>query len=69
MKIPKHIFGPPTLDMKLRRLSKRILERAQINNKTFRKTGESWLVFYYPDKSLQIALSQGIPQQLNISII
>ena len=49
----------PALDMKLRRLSKRILEGAPINNKTFRKTWESWLVFYYPDKSLQIALSQG----------
>ncbi|EQD73940.1 site-specific recombinase, phage integrase family, partial [mine drainage metagenome] len=29
-----------------------------MNNKTFRKTWESWLVFYYPDKALQIALSQ-----------
>ena len=45
--------------MKLRRLSKRILEGTPINNKSFRKTWESWLVFYYPDKSLQIALSQG----------
>ncbi len=49
----------PALDMKLRRLSKRILEGAPVNNKAFRKTWESWLVFYYPDKSLQIALSQG----------
>ena len=49
----------PALDMKLRRLSKRILEGAPVNNKTFRETYESWLVFYYPDKSLQIALSQG----------
>ena len=49
----------PALDMKLRRLSKRIFEGALINNKSFRKTWESWLVFYYPDKSLQIALSQG----------
>ena len=49
----------PALDMKLRRLSKRILEGAPVNNKTFRKTWESWFVFYYPDKSLQIALSQG----------
>ena len=30
-----------------------------VNNKTFRKTWESWLVFYYSDKVLQIALSQG----------
>ncbi len=49
----------PAFDMKLRRLSKRILEGAPVNNKTFRKTWESWLVFYYPDKSLQVALSQG----------
>ena len=49
----------PALGMKLRRLSKRILEGSPVNNKTFRKTWESWLVFYYPDKSLQIALSQG----------
>ena len=49
----------PAFDMRLRRLSKRILEGAPVNNKTFRKTWESWLVFYYPDKSLQIALSQG----------
>ncbi len=49
----------PALDMKLRRLSKKILEGSPINNKTFRKTWESWLVFYYPDKALQIALSQG----------
>ena len=47
------------LDMKLRRLPKRILDGVPINNKAFRKTCESWLVFYYPDKSLQIALSQG----------
>ena len=49
----------PAFDMKLRRLSKRILEGAPVNNKTFRKTWESWLVFYYPDRALQIALSQG----------
>ena len=49
----------PALDMKMRRLSKRTLEGAPVNNKTFRKTWESWLVFYYPDKALQIALSQG----------
>lgn len=49
----------PAFDMKLRRWSKRILEGAPVNNKTFRKTWESWLVFYYPDKALQIALSQG----------
>ena len=48
----------PALDMKMRRLSKRILEGPPVNNKTFRKTWESWLVFYYPDKALQIALSQ-----------
>ena len=49
----------PAPDMKMRRLSKRILEGSPANNKTFRKTWESWLVFYYPDKALQIALSQG----------
>ena len=49
----------PALDMKLRRLSKRILEGAPVNNKTFRKNWESWLVFYYLDKAIQIALSQG----------
>lgn len=42
----------PDLDMKLRRLSKRILEGTPINNKSFRKTWESLLVFYYPDKAL-----------------
>jgi integrase len=46
-------------DMKIMRLSRKMLEGNPVNNKTFRKTWESWLVFYYPDKSLQIALSQG----------
>jgi len=27
--------------------------------KTFRKTWESWLMYYYPQNSMQIALSQG----------
>ncbi len=49
----------PAFDMKLRRLSERILEGQPVNNKSFRKTWESWLVYYYPDKALQIALSQG----------
>ena len=49
----------PALDMKIRRLSMRTLEGNPVNNKAFRKTWESWLVFYYPDKALQIALSQG----------
>ena len=49
----------PTFDMKMRRLSQRILDGTPANNKTFRKTWESWLVFYYPEKALQIALSQG----------
>ncbi|MHB1813012.1 MAG: hypothetical protein ACYCPR_11495 [Thermoplasmataceae archaeon] len=49
----------PALDMKLRRLSKRTLKGPPVNNKTFRNTWESWLVFYYPDKALQIALNQG----------
>ena len=57
--VPHPLPELPTLDMKLRRLSKRILDGAPINNKSFRKTWESWLVFYYPDKALQIALSQG----------
>ena len=57
--VPHPLPELPAFDMKLRRLSKRILEGAPVNNKTFRKTWESWLVFYYPDKSLQIALSQG----------
>ena len=57
--VPHPLPVLPTLDMKLRRLSKRILDGAPINNKSFRKTWESWLVFYYPDKALQIALSQG----------
>jgi integrase len=56
---PRPLPELSALDMELRRLSKRILERAPVNNETFRKTLESWLVFYYPDKSLQIALSQG----------
>ena len=49
----------PAFDMKLRRLSGRILDGTPVNNKTFKKTWESWLVFYYPDMALQIALSQG----------
>ena len=49
----------PAFDMKVMRLSRKVLEGNPVNNKTFRKTWESWLVFYYPDKSLQIALSQG----------
>ena len=57
--VPHPLPELPALDMKLRRLSKRILDGAPINNKSFRKTWESWLVFYYPDKALQIALSQG----------
>ncbi len=57
--IPYPLPDLPAFDMKLRRLSKRILEGTPINNKSFRKTWESWLVFYYPDKALQIALSQG----------
>ena len=57
--VPHPLPELPNLDMKLRRLSKRILEGVPINNKSFRKTWESWLVFYYPDKALQIALSQG----------
>lgn len=56
---PHPLPGLPAFDMKLRRLSKRILDGQPANNKTFRKTVESWLVFYYPDKALQIALSQG----------
>lgn len=42
----------PAFDMMMRSLSKRILEGPPVNNKTFRKTWESWLVFHYPDKSL-----------------
>ncbi len=49
----------PAFDMKLMRLSKHYMDDKNINNKTFRKTWESWLVYYYPDKALQIALSQG----------
>ncbi|OWP55946.1 MAG: hypothetical protein B2I17_08110 [Thermoplasmatales archaeon B_DKE] len=56
---PHPLPGLPAFDMKLRRLSKRILDGQPANNKTFRKTLESWLVFCYPDKALQIALSQG----------
>ncbi len=56
---PHPLPSLPALDMKLRRLSLRILEGTPANNKTFRKTWESWLVYYYPDKSLQIAMSQG----------
>ena len=57
--VPHPLPKLPALDMKLRRLSKKILEGSPINNGMFRKTWESWLVFYYPDKALQIALSQG----------
>jgi len=57
--VPYPIPELSAFDMKLRRLSKRILEGTPINNKTFRKTWESCLVFYYPDKALQIALSKG----------
>ena len=57
--MPHALPDLPDLDMELRRLPKCTLEEAPINNKSFRETWESWLVFYYPDKSLQIALSQG----------
>jgi len=30
-----------------------------LSAKTFRKTWESWLLFSYPDKAMEIALSQG----------
>ncbi len=56
--VPDPLPDLPTFDMRLQRISKRTLEGAPVNNKTFRKTWESWLVFYYPDRSLQIALSQ-----------
>jgi len=49
----------PAFDLRLSRLSKRELGGPSVTNKTFRKTWESWLVFYYPNRSLQIALSQG----------
>jgi len=35
------------------------LEPVGLCVKTFRKTWESWLMYYYPQHSLQIALSQG----------
>ena len=50
--VPHPLPDLSALDMKLRRLSKRILEGTPINNKSFRKTWESWLVFYYPEKAL-----------------
>ena len=46
-------------DMRLMRMSGKVLDGHHINNKSFRKTWESWLVFYYPDRALQVALSQG----------
>ena len=58
-KIPHTLPDLPTLDIKSRRPSKRILEGTPINNKSFRKSWESWPVFYYLDKALQIALTQG----------
>jgi integrase len=60
--VPYPLPELPALDMKLKRLSilsTRTLDGNPVNNKTFRKTWESWLVLYYPDKALQIALSQG----------
>ena len=57
--VPYPLPELPALGVKLRRLSRRIPEGNPINNKYFRKTRESWLVFYYPDKALQIVLSQG----------
>lgn len=51
--------NPHALEMKIRRLSRKTLDEMPINNKYFKKTWESWLVFYYPDKALQVALSQG----------
>ena len=58
-KIPHTLPDLPTLDIKSRRPSKRILEGTPINNKSFRKSWESWPVFHYLDKALQIALTQG----------
>ncbi len=57
--VPHPLPTLPSFDMKMKRLSSRILGGKEINNKTFRKTWESWLVYYYPEKALQIALSQG----------
>ena len=63
--IPELFQHPETLptlyafDMYLNRLSRKVFEGQPVNNKKFRKTWESWLVYYYPDKDLHIALSQG----------
>lgn len=57
--VPDPMPERPTFYMKLRRLSRRTPDDPSINNKTFGKTRESWLLFYFSDKTLQIALSQG----------
>jgi len=44
LQVPHPLPELPALDMKLRRISKRILEGTPINNKSFRKTWESWLL-------------------------
>ena len=46
-------------DRAIKRISVKMFEGHPISDKTFRKTWESWLVYYYPDKALNIALSQG----------
>ena len=49
----------PALDMKLRRISKRILEGTPIDIMSIRNKWESWFMFFYSEKVLQIALSLG----------
>lgn len=58
LQVPHSLPELPAIEMKLRRFSKRILRSAPISNKYFRNPWKSWLLFYYPDMSLQIALSQ-----------
>ena len=46
--------------MNLRRWAKHVdLDPSYLSAKTTRKTWESWLMFYYPERRFEIALSQG----------
>lgn len=57
--VPEPLPNLRAFDMFLLRLSRKIIGEKGIHNKSFRKTWESWLVFYYPNHALHIALSQG----------
>ncbi|MEM4150965.1 MAG: hypothetical protein QXO39_07005 [Conexivisphaerales archaeon] len=52
--------GKATFNANLKRWAKKAgLDQAGLSAKTTRKTWESWLVFYYPERQINIVQSQG----------